>query len=346
MSQQIKKHGLIDETIKFFYMIIQKFNSVIGVHFMILSPENAKLCEAMCEEIISHINETTLQVLNEESKFILIFIWGHVGGNYRNNSKWLNLKQTSKDLFDYGKIYDDVDCFLNVLKYFEKYHDLSEEQSNEIYSIIFNQYYQSKKKQEYYSESDDSDDSDKTNVINKGKQKEMIKKHNLSFFGKQKNALFIQKVITDKFKQIVQAIPNWKCDVVILDRTHFDQKYFINVLIQDENTKTYLFEEIKQIEFDLEQIYKVIYVRPSKEIIYQHQKKRQENIHLLEKYHEKYLSDIYNEHDNNIEAVYPNYVKIENNKHLCYFCSQYQNHKCADSYDFKYYIEFFDSLNI
>ncbi|RIB06208.1 hypothetical protein C2G38_2217696 [Gigaspora rosea] len=144
-SQQIKKHGLIDETIEFFYMIIQKFNSVIGVRFMILSPENAKLCEAMCEEIISHINETTLQVLNEES-------------------------------FNYGEIYNDVDCFLNVLKYFEKYHDLSEEQSNEIYSIISNQYYQSKKQQEYYSESDDSDDSEKTKVINKGKQKEVIKK--------------------------------------------------------------------------------------------------------------------------------------------------------------------------
>ncbi|RIB00602.1 hypothetical protein C2G38_2051525 [Gigaspora rosea] len=78
-----------------------------------------------------------------------------------------------KDLFDYGEIYDDVNCFLNDLKYFEKYHDLSEEQSNEIYSIISNQYYQSKKQQEYYSE---SDDSEKTNVINKGKQKEVIKK--------------------------------------------------------------------------------------------------------------------------------------------------------------------------
>ncbi|RIB00855.1 hypothetical protein C2G38_2232702 [Gigaspora rosea] len=86
VNQQIKKHGLFDETIEFFYMIIQKFNSVIRVHFMILSTENAKLCEAMCEKTISHINETTLQVLNEELKFILIFIWGHVGGNYRNNS--------------------------------------------------------------------------------------------------------------------------------------------------------------------------------------------------------------------------------------------------------------------
>ncbi|RIB06209.1 hypothetical protein C2G38_2046973 [Gigaspora rosea] len=168
----------------------------------------------------------------------------------------------------------------------------------------------------------------------------------LELFWETKNALFIQKVITDKFKQIVRAIPNWKCDVVILDRTHFDQKYFINVLIQDENTKTYLFEEIKQIEFDLEQIYKVIYVRPSKEIMYQHQKERRENIRPLEKYPEKYLSDIYDEHDNNIEAVYPNHVKIENNKPLCYFCSQYQNHKCVDSCDFKYYMEFFDSLNI
>ncbi|RIB00557.1 hypothetical protein C2G38_2233871 [Gigaspora rosea] len=273
------------------------------------------------------------------------------------------LKQHLKDHFDYGEIYDDVNCFLNVLKYFEKYHDLSEEQSNKIYSIISNQYYQSKKQQEYYLESDDSDNSEKTNVINKGKQKEVIKKRTfgdlaelskvnepesskvngiineplikrqkvesvpnkgytvcnpeeismqlqrkLELFWKTKNALFIQKVIPDKFKQIVRAIPNWKYDMVIFNRTHFDQKYFINVLIQDKNTKAYLFEEIKQIEFDLEQIYK-------------RQKKRQENIRLLEKYPEKYLSDIYDEHDNNIEAVYPNHVKIENNKPLCYFCS-------------------------
>ncbi|RIB17503.1 ribonuclease H-like domain-containing protein [Gigaspora rosea] len=230
-----------------------------------------------------------------------------------NASTWvkssdLNLKHL-KDHFDYGEIYDDVNCFLNVLKYFEKYHDLSEEQSNKIYSIISNQYYQSKKQQEYYLESDDSDNSEKTNVINKGKQKEVIKKctfgdltelskvnepesskvngktflrellarylankgytvcnpeeismqlqRKLELFWKTKNALFIQKVIPDKFKQIVRAIPNWKYDMVIFNRTHFDQKYFINVLIQDKNTKAYLFEEIKQIEFDLEQIYKV-----------------------------------------------------------------------------------------
>ena len=90
----------------------------------------------------------------------------------------------------------------------------------------------------------------------------------LELFWKTKNALFIQKVITEKFKQIVRDIPNWKCDVAILNQTHFDQKYFTNVLIQNKNTKAYLFEEIKQINFDLEQIYKVIYIRPLKEIMY------------------------------------------------------------------------------
>ncbi|RIB09469.1 hypothetical protein C2G38_2208844 [Gigaspora rosea] len=284
----------------------------------------------------------------------------------------MTLKQHLKDLFEYGEIYDDVDCFLNVLKYFEKYYDLSEKQSTEIYSIISNQYYQLKKQQEYDSELDDSDDSEKTDklkVINKGKEKEVNKKCTFDDLAKSSkvNGIIIKKLlikrqklidlasvesvrekkiivltgaigvgktflrqllarylankeytvlITEKFKQIVQAIPNWKCDVVILDQTHFDQKYFINVLIQDENTKAYLFEEIKQIDFDLEQIYNVIYIRPSKEIMYQHQKERQENIRPLEKYPEKYLSDIYDEHDNNIEAIYPNHVKIENNKPL------------------------------
>ncbi|RIB01351.1 hypothetical protein C2G38_2231093 [Gigaspora rosea] len=132
-SQQIKKYELIDETIEFFYMIIQKFNSVIGVRFMILLPENAKLCKAICEEIICHINKTTLQ-------------------------------------------------------------------------------------QEYNLESNNSNNPEKTDklkVINKGKEKAVNKKR-----------IFDNLAESSK----VNAIPNWKCDVVILDQTHLDQKYFTNTI--------------------------------------------------------------------------------------------------------------------
>ncbi|KAF0365648.1 hypothetical protein F8M41_013824 [Gigaspora margarita] len=68
--QQIKTHGLTDETLEFFYLIILNFNSIINVRFMVYStPQKARLAKSICEEIINQVNlEMIWQTINHESQ--------------------------------------------------------------------------------------------------------------------------------------------------------------------------------------------------------------------------------------------------------------------------------------
>src|SRR5260363_27014 len=114
--QQIKTHGLTDEILEFFYFIILNFNSIISIRFMVYStPQRARLAESICEEIINQVNlETIWQTINHESRFILIFIWGPVGINYRERQKW---RVVNECLHNYFLYYDDPFLFWEYNKY-------------------------------------------------------------------------------------------------------------------------------------------------------------------------------------------------------------------------------------
>ncbi|RIB17240.1 hypothetical protein C2G38_2187871 [Gigaspora rosea] len=99
-SKQIKKYGLIDETIELFYMIIQKIDS--------------KLYELICEEIINHINNTKFASSKQGIKIYSNFYLGYVGVNYRNNLEWKILKQSLHNYFLYC---DNYHLFWEYFKY-------------------------------------------------------------------------------------------------------------------------------------------------------------------------------------------------------------------------------------
>jgi deoxyadenosine/deoxycytidine kinase len=155
----------------------------------------------------------------------------------------------------------------------------------------------------------------------------------LSLFYETKNALFIQKVLVDAYKKRTKKINrlsnfdnvikhfltfyehSWGYDFIILDRTHRDITFFTNINIENENAKKYIEEE--QGKVNIENVYRVIYIKPKLELTIQRKQKRNRS---WEKCNEEYLIKLYNEYEKLIGKVYPDYQWFDNSDYLCENC--------------------------
>jgi hypothetical protein len=179
-------------------------------------------------------------------------------------------------------------------------------------------------------------------TVQQPKEVSLMVQRQLELFYETRNELFLQQVITDTYKQIINDIENnslkWNVDVIIFDRLHFDQEYFTNVLVKHENSKKYLFDLIKKVNFKF-LIDKVIRLRPTKEIMYERQEKRKAD-RPWEKVDKSYLAELFDEHDRNADKIYPKHVVLNSSVHLCEWCRDYQNDKCEEGCNFQHYKQF------
>ncbi|KAF0506650.1 hypothetical protein F8M41_019126 [Gigaspora margarita] len=139
-----------------------------------------------------------------------------------------------------------------------------------------------------------------------------------------------KKIIDD----IADNLLKWDGDIIIFNQLHFNQKYFTNMMIKHKKSKEYLFDLIKQVNFDLLMVDKVIYVKFTKKIIIQRQKDRKASHYPWKVNEEQYFIDIFDEYEHSINKIYPDHVVFNSNIYLYDHCLNYQNDNCKERYNF------------
>ncbi|CAG8548300.1 8066_t:CDS:2 [Racocetra fulgida] len=123
------------------------------------------------------------------------------------------------------------------------------------------------------------------------------------------NALFFQYAILNFYKkQTAELNVISSYDFIILDQTYIDTEVF--TLMNTQNKEIIEFLKKKRQEIKIENINKVIYLKPSDENMIQRQRKRDRE---AETYSNEYLIELSNFYEKLIDKIYPSHVKFENN---------------------------------
>src|SRR5271170_2758912 len=154
----------------------------------------------------------------------------------------------------------------------------------------------------------------------------LMMKEELKIFYKdiKSQALFFESKIIDYYAKIIEYVRYIKnaYDYIIFDRTHLDTEIFSILNIFDLELLSYLKDKREEINFNLEDVYKVIYLKPSFENMIKRQRKRN---HDNETCTEEYLKDLYNLYENMIFQIYPNHVTYENNCDVSEYHTYFKN---------------------
>ena len=123
----------------------------------------------------------------------------------------------------------------------------------------------------------------------------------------------MQFSILNFFKEEYEFVKKnkYNYDYIIFDRTHEDTKVFTKLNINDDKYTTFLAgicEKINTPSFD-----KVIYLKPTMEIMLQRQKSRSRPGETND---EEYLKKLYNLYDEMIDEIYTDYITFENNSDI------------------------------
>ncbi|CAG8649201.1 14542_t:CDS:2, partial [Racocetra persica] len=123
------------------------------------------------------------------------------------------------------------------------------------------------------------------------------------------NALFFQYAILNFYKkQAVEINMIDSYNFVIFYRTHIDTEVF--TLMNTENKEVIDFLEKKRQEIKIENINKVLYLKPTDKNIIKRQRKRDQEAEI---YTDEYLIKLSDFYKKLINKIYPSHNKIENN---------------------------------
>jgi deoxyadenosine/deoxycytidine kinase len=158
------------------------------------------------------------------------------------------------------------------------------------------------------------------------KETSLMMKSELKIFYRdvKSHALFFESKIIDYYAKIIEYVRYIRdaYDYVIFDRTHLDTEIFSILNIFDLESLSYLKEKREEINFNLEDVYKVIHLKPSVENMIKRQRERNRDGEMCT---EEYLKDLYNLYENMIFQIYPDHVTYENNCDVSEYREYFKN---------------------